>query len=127
MAFPYFDVIHRDTSPGKVFDLGVELDNYDGSIYIRDRDIVEMGRTLGMLTKEEADKLREQNAELRRQINKLPVVQEELKSGLDDLVAKFFASLNSVDSSTDDSEHTEPQDDRKPAEAEPTSVRPFDF
>lgn len=127
MAHPFFDIIHRDTSPGQVFDLNIDLDSYDGSVYIKVQDIVEMARSVGMMTKEEADKLREENKELRRQINKLPVVQEELKSGLDDLVAKFFARLNSIDSESDDNSDTEPQDDRKSEETERKTVGPFDL
>lgn len=127
LAYPFFDIIHRDTSPGPVFDLAIDLDSYDGSVYIQTQDIVEMGRTLGMLTREEADKLRKENAELRRQINKLPRVQEELKSGLDDLTAKFFASLNSVDSVADDSSSIESQDNRESEESEQPPVQPFSF
>lgn len=127
LAYPKFDIITRDTDPGPVFDLGVELDSYDGSLYIKPEHIVEMARTLGMMTKHDADKLREENKELRRQINKLPVVQEELKDGLDNLVAKFFASLNSVDPEPDSNSSDATPDDRESAEAESTSVKPFDF
>lgn len=126
-AHPFFDIITRDTNPGKVFDLNIDLDSYDGSVYIKVQDIVEMGRTVGMLTKEEADKLRAENAELRRQINKLPVAQEELKRGLDDLTASFFASLNTLDSVSDDSSDTESQDDRESEESEQPPVKPFSF
>jgi hypothetical protein len=127
LAYPKFDLIDRDTDPGEVFDLSVELDNYDGSVYLKTRHIIEMARSLGMMTKDEADKLRADNAELRRQINKLPVVQEELKSGLDDLVAKFFARLNSVDSVPDGAQSFEPQDNREPEESESASEQPFSF
>lgn len=127
LAAPFFDIIHRDTSPGPVFDLAIELDSYDGSVYIQTRDIVEMGRTLGMLTKEEADSLRKENAELRRQINKLPLAQEELKSGLDDLTARFFANLSTLDSKPDGNSVPEPQDNREPSEPEQSSLKPFSF
>lgn len=127
LAHPYFDLVTRDTSPGQVFDLGVDLSSYDGSVYIKPEHIIEMARTLGMLTKDDAQKLRAENAELRRQINKLPRVQEELKVGLDDLVAKFFASLNSLDSSSDDSKRTESQDNREPEKANRASESPFSF
>ena len=127
LAYPKFDIITRDTDPGPVFDLGVELDSYDGSLYIKPEHIVEMGRTLGMMTKADADKLREENKELRRQINKLPVVQEELKDGLDTLVAKFFASLNSSDPEPDGNSNSATPDNRKSKEAEPDPIKPFDF
>ena len=127
LAYPKFDIINRDTNPGPVFDLNIDLEGYDGSVYIKPEHIVEMARTLGMLTKESADKLRAENAELRRQINKLPRVQEELKVGLDDLVAKFFVSLNTIDSEPDDNSNPEPQDNREAKEADGASGPSFSF
>jgi len=127
LSHPYFDIIHRDTDPGRVFDLNLDLENYNGSIYIKVQDIVEMARTIGMLTVPEVERLKEENAELRRQINLLPAAQEELKDGLDDLTAKFLASINNVDRILDNSQRVESQDNRKPAEAEPAPVGPFDL
>lgn len=127
LAHPKFDLITRDTNPGPVFDLGVELDSYDGSVYIKVEHIVEMGRSVGMLTVDEAEKLRAENYELRRQINKLPKAQEELKDGLDDLTAKFFASLNTLDSGSDSSDTDSAQNDRELSAAKSNSVKPFDF
>lgn len=96
-AYPYYDLIHQD-SQGPVFDLNVEMNAYDGSVYLRTDHVIEMGRTLGMATKEEVAALRETIAELRRQINTLPFAQEELKSGIDDLVARFYATINTLHS-----------------------------
>lgn len=92
-AYPHYDLILQD-SQGPVFDMNVEMDSYDGSVYIRTDHIVEMGRTLGMATKEEVDKLHATIKDLRAQLYRLPKAQEELKIGLDDLTARFFASLN---------------------------------
>lgn len=127
LAYPFYDIITRDTNPGKVFDLNIELSSYDGSVYLKPEHVIEMARTLGMLTVEEAEKLRQENKELRRQINKLPVAQEELKNGLDDLTARFFASLNTVDSITDDSGSGATSDDREPAKAESDAEQSFNF
>lgn len=127
LAHPKFDLITRDTNPGPVFDLAVELDSYDGSVYIKVEHIVEMARSVGMLTVDEAAKLRAENKELRRQINKLPKAQEELKDGLDDLTAKFFASLNTLDNGSDSSDTDSAQDDRELSAAKSNSVKPFDF
>lgn len=127
IAYPFFDVITRDTNPGKVFDLNIDLDSYDGSVYLKPEHVVEMARTLGMMTVEEANKLREENAELRRQVNKLPVAQEELKNGLDDLTARFFASLNTVDNSIDNGSDGPAQDDRKSEDSESDSEQSFSF
>ncbi len=99
LAYPFYDLIHQD-SQGPVFDMNVQMDGYDGSVYIRTDHIIEMGRTLGMATVEEVAELRALVDDLRRQLNTLPLAQEELKSGLDDLVARFYATVNTL--------HTEP-------------------
>lgn len=127
LAYPFYDIITRDTAPGKVFDLNIELSSYDGSVYLKPEHVVEMARTLGMMTAEEANKLREENKDLRRQINKLPVAQEELKNGLDDLTARFFASLNTVDNGGNDNSVDATQDDRKPEDTESDSEQSFSF
>ena len=99
-AYPFYDLIHQD-SQGPVFDMNVQMDGYDGSVYIRTDHIIEMARTLGMATVEEVQQMRDTILELRRQINKLPLAQEELKSGIDDLVGQFYATINTVDSDDD--------------------------
>lgn len=98
VAYPYFD-IHTQDSNGPVFDLGVDLDSYDGSLYIRPEYIIDMGRTLGMATVDEVAEMRATIAALETKINKLPAAQEELKSGLDAVVASFYTALDSDDSS----------------------------
>lgn len=101
-AYPHYDLILQD-SQGPVFDLNVDCDSYDGHVYIRFEHIEEMARTLGMVTKEDAEALNQKIAELSEKIERLPKAQEELKSGLDDLTARFFDSINTADDS-DDSE-----------------------
>lgn len=127
MSYPKFDLVTRDTNPGPVFDLSVELESYDGSVYVKAEHIIEMARSLGMYTVQEAEQLQKENAELRRQINKLPKVQEELKNGLDDLTARFFASLNTIDSEPDDSDSDTAQDVGESEEAESASERSFNL
>lgn len=127
LAYPKFDIINRDTDPGPVFDLGVELESYDGSLYIKPEHIVEMGRTLGMLTKTDADKLRAENEELRRQINVLPQAQKELRDGLDNLTDKFFDRLNDKYSEPDLFSVDAAQDAGESKKAESDPIKPFDF
>lgn len=126
-AYPYYDLIHQDTQ-GPVFDLNVQMDSYDGSVYLRVDHVIEMGRTIGMATKEEVESLREVINDLRRQINTLPFAQEELKSGIDDLVARFYATINTL--------HSEPSlppvsdtvaepDNIEPEEAERKTIGPI--
>ena len=100
LAYPFYDLIHQD-SQGPVFDMNVQMDGYDGSVYIRTDHIIEMARTLGMATVEEVQQMRDTILDLRRQINKLPLAQEELKSGIDNLVGQFYATINTVDSDDD--------------------------
>lgn len=96
-AYPYFDVHNQDPA-GPVFDLGVDMDSYDGTVYLRPEYVIDMARTLGMATVDEVAEMRATIADLSRKINKLPTAQEELKSGLDAVVAGFYASLDSDDS-----------------------------
>ena len=113
IAYPFYDLILQD-SQGPVFDMNVEMDSYDGSVYIRTDHIIEMARTLGMATVDEVQKLRETIIDLRRQVNKLPIAQEELKSGIDNLVSQFYSTINTVDPDDDpalfDIQESEPVD-----------------
>ena len=123
-AYPHYDLILQD-SQGPVFDMNVEMDGYSGSVFIRTDHIVEMARTLGMATVDEVEAMRNTIADLRRQINKLPLAQEELKIGIDNLVGQFYASINTVDPVDDtpvpDVQESEP-DAGKPAEAERKTI-----
>lgn len=56
-AFPFSDIV-TGTSEGAVFDLSVDLEYYSGVAYVKAEHVKEMAKTLGMLTKEEADELR---------------------------------------------------------------------
>lgn len=115
-AYPKYDLIDREHNPGQVFDLGVDLDSYDGNVYLKPRHVIEMARSLGMATVEEVAKMREIIDDLRRQINKLPLEQERLKSGIDDLVASFYSGLSTIEpTSVGDNEESEP-DDSEPIE-----------
>jgi hypothetical protein len=104
------------------------MDAYDGSVFLRTDHVIEMGRTLGMATAEEVAELRETINELRRKINSLPYAQEELKSGIDDLVGKFYSTVNAY--------HSEPSlpvpdiqvaksDDSEPEKAERKTIGPI--
>ena len=96
-AYPQYDIINRDTA-GPVFDLGVDLDDYNGSIYIRSEHIIEMARDLGMATTDEVEALKATIKSLRDQIEVLPMAQEELKDGIDSLVRNFYSHLHNGES-----------------------------
>lgn len=93
LAYPYFDIILRDTNPGDCFDLSVLLEDYTGSLYVRDEHIIEMARSLGMATRDEVAEMKAHIAELEARIDRLPAAQEELKDGLSALVIKFRSDL----------------------------------
>lgn len=104
---PHFDLINRDTAPGQVFDLGVDLEGYDGSVFIKVNDIKEMARSLGMLSAEDAKLITDENKRLQRMVDNLPEQAEVLKSELDRVVSAFHSSLSGgtiADSSENDSE-----------------------
>lgn len=86
--YPFYDVVNQ-APEGPVFDLGVDLEFYSGPIYIRRDHLEEMARSLGMLTKEEADSLREENQRLLDNNKKLPKAIKELRDGINDLVDAF--------------------------------------
>lgn len=98
IAYPFFDIALRDTGAVPVFDMGVDLHDYNGSVYIREDHIIEMARSIGMATVEDVAEMRAYIAKLEAQINKLPTAQEELKVGLANLVSKFHSDLLADDS-----------------------------
>ncbi len=93
LSYPFYDLLNRDTDPGPVFDLAVELNDYTGSVYLSVNSVIEMARVLGMATTAEVSVLNAHIADLERQIGKLPQAQEELKNGLASLVGKFHSDL----------------------------------
>lgn len=115
-AYPKYDLILR-SSDGPVFDLGVILEDYSGSVYLRPEHVIEMGRTLGMATKEEVQALRQSIENLNSQIDELPNAQEELKNGINDAVGRFYSSLSGVKPPV-----VEVQQVAKPLVAEPEPI-----
>ena len=120
-AYPYYDLCLQD-SQGPVFDMNVEMDSYSGSVYIRTDHVIEMGRTLGMATKEEAEALRNEIINLRRLVNNVPLAQEELKIGIDDLVARFYATINTATSEPVAGDIPSVPADTKPEETERKTI-----
>lgn len=125
MAYPFFDVILRDTNPGGCFDLSVLLEDFTGSLYVRDEHITEMARQLGMATRSEFDELKAENARLKSQIERLPAAQEELKDGLANLVSKFHTDLLGINSEPSVGDKEPDESGPIPAETEREAVGPF--
>jgi hypothetical protein len=123
-AGPFYDLIHQDTR-GPVFDLGIHLDSYDGSVYIHQDDIIEMARTLGMATTEEVENMQAVIDNLRAQVNRLPKAEEALRNGLDAAVNRFYSDLHSDESDVDDSPNEPEQADDSSDEFESETIRAF--
>lgn len=124
LAYPFFDLVLRDTNDGPCFDLSVLLEDYTGSVYLRDEHVIEMARALGMATTAEVDVLKAHIESLERQISRLPAAQEELKNGLANLVSKFHDDLlNDNTVLSVDSTESEP-DNRVVEETERETVGP---
>jgi uncharacterized small protein (DUF1192 family) len=124
-AYPFFDLVNRDTGEGGCFDLSVLLEDFTGSVFLRDEHVIEMARSLGMATQLEVAELKAQIALLQSQINKLPDAQEELRSGLDSLVSKFHRDLLADSFEPPVGNKESDADDQFLQEAEREAVRPF--
>lgn len=88
LAYPFFDIVNR-TPDGPVFDLGVDVDTFDGVVYITADHVVEMAKLLGMIHGEEVEHLHDKINELEAQKNRLPEGVGELVNGIDELVANY--------------------------------------
>jgi hypothetical protein len=98
--YPHYDIVDN-TPDGECFDLGLDLDNYEGIVYIKVAHVMEMARVLGMISKEEADILRARNQELEANQERLPEKLEGFLNGINDLVAEY-RSLDAGDSLASD-------------------------
>lgn len=77
-AFPFIDVV-TGAPEGPVFDLSVDLDYYNGVVYVKAEHVEEMARTLGMEYKKEADPV---SAETNNEV-------ESLINGIDDILRAY--------------------------------------
>lgn len=85
--FPHFDINDRDTSEndGGYWDMGVELENYDGPVYIKSHYIQEIARLMGMVDGEKVAELEQEiellrnSADIAKSLEKIPERLEELR------------------------------------------------
>ena len=87
----------------EVFDLGIEFDGYYGGLYLPLNTVVEIGRSVGMLTKEQADELKRDLAIKKAQVERAGDLAQELTNGIQANIDNFFTQLDSVvpDSNSD--------------------------
>lgn len=100
-AIPFRD-IHDQDSSNPVWDMGVDLEAFSGSIYIKEHYILEIARLAGMVPEEKYKKLLEENEILRKKVEitasveEIPVKMGELQSELNLYLAAYRSE--SVDS-----------------------------
>lgn len=88
LAHPFVDVINQ-TPDGPVFDLGVDLEFFNGVLYITADHVEEMARMIGMVHGEEIEALREENKRLEEEKTRLPEGVDELVNGINELVVAY--------------------------------------
>jgi predicted nuclease with TOPRIM domain len=92
LAYPFVDIVTK-TTEGPLFDLSVDLDNFEGVPYVKAEHVEEMAKTLGMATKEEVDALNERIRELEAENTRLPEHSEELVNGINSLVSDYYSRI----------------------------------
>ena len=94
-AYPFTDIV-TTTGEGPVFDLSVDLEFFNGVVYVKAEHVEEMAHTLGMVTKAEADELRAQIIKLEEEKNALPVHVERLLHGINASLVSYADSHSAV-------------------------------
>lgn len=93
---PGLDMIQKSPD-GPVFDLCVDTDNLPwGTAYIKAEHVMDMAKSLGMKTLEEWQALAEENAALKKQVDRLPEVVRDFSDRFDGLLVGFHADLLST-------------------------------
>lgn len=94
---PYYDIVDN-TPDGACFDLGLDLDHYEGIVYIKVAHIEEMARVLGYISPNEADELKCRNQELEAEIERLPQKTEGFLNGIERLVNEYRSTNSDISS-----------------------------
>lgn len=76
-----------------VFDTGIDLENFTGIVYLPVVKIIEMARSIGMLTKEDSDKLIETYEKEKAKNEFAAIEAKELIRGISELVDRFDGNL----------------------------------
>lgn len=79
-----------------VFDLGVQLSNYYGEVYVPVAVIVEAGLSMGMLTREQAESIQNELATTKSKVDSAANLAQELSNGISELVDSFYYGLDNV-------------------------------
>lgn len=95
-AYPFKEVVNL-TPDGPVFDIGVDLEDYDGVIYIKAEHIVEMARMIGMATVGEVASLNKTIDKLTKEVEVLPERIGAFTDELSSLVSRFHRNIGLSD------------------------------
>lgn len=103
--YPHMDIHDRDSSEnsGGYWDMGIDLENYDGSVYIKTNYIVDIAREIGMVDGAEVVALKEEIASLKRQIRAIDSVKEALER-IKDVENELSAYLDNYSAGNGDSD-----------------------
>lgn len=93
----------------EVVNLGVELQDYNGGLYVPVSVIIEIGQSIGMLTKEQAFDLNEELNKTNAKVEATGALSQELISGITARVDHFYSSLDSVISRDSNAVSGEPE------------------
>ena len=128
LAHPFYDIISQ-APDGPVFDLGVDLEYFNGVVYITADHVEEMAKTLGMIHGEEVEELRNRIIEL--ETKELPEEVKGLVDGINELVATYNNGAVSsavarelLDIQIPAGNGTEEVSDTKPDTSEPAGQKP---
>jgi hypothetical protein len=93
--FPHTDLVHQ-LPDGPFIDLGIEIDPiYPVWGYLAVDTAIEIGRVLGMSSREDTLAMKARIAELEAQVNAIPEIVKEFQDGLDGYVGEFLGNLDS--------------------------------
>ncbi len=95
-SFPHTDIVTR-TGEGPVFDLSVDLEYFNGVVYVKAEHVIEMANVLGMSTKEETEEMRATISRLEQENKTVPKNVEALIHGIDKLVSNWTSGIVSPD------------------------------
>jgi len=87
-----------------VANLGVELQRYSGGVYIPLSVVIEIGQSIGMLTREQAGELKSELSNTVAQVESAATLATELRHGIEKLVDRFYSDLDNVVSDDVDNE-----------------------
>lgn len=80
----------------EVFDTGVYYSGFYGGIYLPVATVVEMGQSIGMLTAEDSNALKNHSIESTNRADRAPLLAKELQDGIDRLIGAFNDELDSA-------------------------------